>query len=56
MLHPHPVEQYRVVALRRHVRELVEIAQRESNEERRGRLLELATSFSRTAAAVEKEA
>jgi hypothetical protein len=56
MVQPRPVEQYRVNALRRHGCELVEAAQRESNAERRDRLLELAASFLRTAAAVEYEA
>jgi hypothetical protein len=51
-----PIEQYRVVALRRHVRDLVEAASRESDTARRHHLLQLAVSFARTAEAVEAEA
>ena len=56
MVQARPIEQYRVNALRRHGCELVEVAQRESNAERRDRLLELAASFLRSATAVEYEA
>ena len=56
MLQTRPVELYRVSALRRHVCELIEVARREANAERRDRLLELAASFARAADAVAYEA
>jgi hypothetical protein len=56
MLQACPVEQYRVTALRRRVCELVEAARRESNPERRGRLLEVAAFVLQTADAVQYEA